>query len=157
MAPFAGKIQTRNVEPGDQVQQGRVQLEIARRDGLEIVEAVDEKYIAPLQLGQQAGVIADAWPEHELSARISFIAPAVDESNGTLDVHLVVDDPDQRLRLGMTVSVTVFTAYKDQTLVVPRDYLQRDAEGWNVLVLDGDRARRRQDELGLQAGTKDEL
>mgnify|MGYP001945699804 FL=1 len=157
VAPFAGKIQTRNVEPGDQVQPGRVLLEIARRDGLEIVVAVDEKYIAPLQLGQQAVVIADAWPEHELSARISFIAPAVDESNGTLDVHLVVDDPDQRLRLGMTVSVTVFTAYKDQTLVVSRDYLQRDAEGWYVLVLDGDRARRRQVVLGLQAGTKVEL
>lgn len=156
-APFAGKVQTRNVEPGDQVQPGKVLLEIARSDGLEIVAAVDEKHIAPLQLGQQAVVIADAWPEHELAAQVSFIAPAVDENSGTLDVHLLVDDPQQLLRLGMTVSITVFTARKEQALSAPRDYLQQDADGWHVLVLDGDRAQRRQVQPGLRAGTRIEL
>lgn len=157
VAPFAGKVQTRNVEPGDQVQPGRVLLEIARSDGLEIIAAVDEKHIAPLQLEQQAMVIADAWPEQELPARISFIAPAVDESSGTLDVHLNVDDPDQLLRLGMTVSVTIFTAHKDRALAVPRDYLQHDADGWHVLVLADDHAERRPVVPGLQAGTRVEL
>ncbi len=157
VAPFAGKVQTRNVEPGDQVQPGRVLLEIARSDGLEIIAAVDEKHIAPLQLEQQAVAIADAWPDRELPARISFIAPAVDESSGTLDVHLNVDDPQQLLRLGMTVSVTVFTAHKDRALAVPRDYLQQDADGWYVLVLNDDHAERRQVVPGLQAGTRIEL
>lgn len=157
VAPFAGKVQTRNVEPGDQVQPGRVLLEIARSDGLEIIAAVDEKHIAPLQLEQQAVVIADAWPDRELPAQISFIAPAVDESSGTLDVHLRVEDPEQLLRLGMTVSVTVFTAHKDRALAVPRDYLQQDADGWHVLVLNDDSAERQQVVPGLQAGTKIEL
>lgn len=157
VAPFAGKVQTRNVEPGDQVQPGRVLLEIARSDGLEIIAAVDEKHIAPLQLEQQAVVIADAWPDRELPAQISFIAPAVDESSGTLDVHLRVEDPEQLLRLGMTVSVTVFTAHKDRALAVPRDYLQQDTDGWHVLVLNDDSAERRQVVPGLQAGTKIEL
>ena len=156
-APFAGKVQTRNVEPGDQVQPGKVLLEIARSDGLEIVAAVDEKHIAPLQLGQQAVVIADAWPEQELAARVSFMAPTVDENSGTLDVHLLVDDPQQLLRLGMTVSITVFTAHKEQALSAPRDYLQQDADGWHVLVLGDGRAQRRQVQPGLQAGTRIEL
>lgn len=157
VAPFAGKVQTRNVEPGDQVQPGKVLLEIARSDGLEIIAAVDEKHIAPLQLGQQAVVIADAWPGHELPASISFMAPAVDESSGTLDVHLQVEDGEQLLRLGMTVSVTVYTARKERALVVPRDYLQHDRNGWYVLILQDMQAERRPVQPGLQAGTQVEL
>lgn len=123
-APFAGRVQTRSVEPGDQVQPGRVLLEIARLDGLEVIAAVDEKYMAPLQLGQEAIVIADAWPQHELKAQVSFLAPTVDEASGTLDVHLQVDDPQQLLRQGMTVSASVLVASKAEALVLPRDYLQ---------------------------------
>lgn len=156
-APFAGKVQTRDVEPGDQVQPGRVLLEIARRDGLEIIAAVDEKYIAPLQVGQQAVVIADAWPEQELSAHVSFLAPAVDENTGTLDVHLLVGDSQQLLRLGMTVSVSILTASKPQALVVPRDYLQQDAGGWYVLLVQDQHAQKQQVRTGLQAGTRVEL
>lgn len=156
-APFAGKVQTRSVEPGDQVQPGRVLLEIARSDGLEIVAAVDEKHIAPLQTGQAAVVIADAWPQRELPAQVSFIAPAVDESSGTLDVHLRVQDEQQLLRLGMTVSVTILSAEKQQALAVPRDYLLHDADGWHVLVLEDGQAHRRPVQTGLQAGTRVEL
>lgn len=157
-APFDGRIQTRNVEPGDQVQPGKVLLELARSDGLEIVAAVDEKHVAPLQTGQQAVVIADAWPQHELPAEVRFIAPAVDEDTGTLDVHLQVADSQQLLRLGMTVSVTVFTAYKEQALTVSRDYLQSDGGGgWQVLVLQDEHAQWRKVQPGLQAGTLVEL
>lgn len=123
-APFAGRVQTRAVEPGDQVQPGRVLLEIARLDGLEVVAAVDEKYMAPLVAGQQAIVIADAWPGQELSARLSYMAPAVDETTGTLDAHVEVQDPEQLLRQGMTVSVSLLAARKGHALAVPRDYLQ---------------------------------
>jgi len=156
-APFAGRIQTRNVEPGDQVQPGKVLLEIARLDGLEIVAAVDEKYMAPLQLEQSAVVIADAWPEHELSATVSFIAPTVDENSGTLDVHLHVQDDEGRLRQGMTVSVSILTAQKDEALLIPKDYMLRTEQGWQVYsVVDGKTALT-QIELGLQSTTAVEV
>ncbi len=156
-APFAGRVQTRNVEPGDQVQPGKVLLEIARLDGLEIVAAVDEKYMAPLQLGQSAVVIADAWPEHELPATVSFIAPAVDESSGTLDVHLQVQDSEARLRQGMTVSVSILTAQKQQALLVPKDYIWHTEQGWQVYTLADGKTALTPIELGLQSTTAVEV
>lgn len=156
-APFAGRVQTRNVEPGDQVQPGKVLLEIARQGGLEIVVAVDEKFIAPLALEQPAVVIADAWPEQQLPAKVSFIAPAVDENSGTLDVHLQVTDEQQLLRLGMTVSVSITTAEKAQALVVPRDYVQASRAGAQVLVLEEGRAVARKIQTGLQSSTRVEV
>lgn len=156
-APFAGRVQTRDVEPGDQVQPGKVLLEIARLDGLEIVAAVDEKYMAPLQLGQSAVVIADAWPEHELPATVSFIAPAVDESSGTLDVHLQVQDSEARLRQGMTVSVSILTAQKQQALLVPKDYIRHTEQGWQVYTLIDGKTALTSIELGLQSTTAVEV
>lgn len=156
-APFAGRIQTRNVEPGDQVQPGEVLLELARLDGLEVVAAVDEKYMAPLQPGQSAVVIADAWPEQELPARVRFIAPAVDEASGILDVHLDVEDAAGLLRQGMTVSVSILSARKERALMAPRDYLQQGAQGWYVYVLQQDRAVRVPVRTGLRDGVNTEL
>ncbi len=152
-APFAGTVQTRSVEPGDQVQPGKILLEIAQLDGQEVVAAVDEKYMAPLALDQRAVVIADAWPQQELQARVSFLAPAVDEAGGTLDVHLQVDDPQQLLRQGMTVSVSVLTASKPQALVVSRDYLQQQS----VWRLQDGRLQQVPVTTGLQTSTRVEI
>lgn len=156
-APFAGRVQTRNVEPGDQVQPGMVLLEIARLDGLEIVAAVDEKYIAPVQLDQSGVVIADAWPEHELAARVSFIAPAVDESSGTLDVHLHVQDTESRLRQGMTVSVSILIAEKEQALLVPKDYLWRTDSGWQLYLVEQGKVVANPVQLGMDGTTEVEI
>ena len=103
-APFAGRVQTRNVEPGDLVQPSKVLLEIARSDGLdpdgvasdglEVVVALDEKNFAPLKLQQPVQLIADAWPEQTVPGVVSFIAPAVDSSRGTIDVHISVLSDD---------------------------------------------------------------
>lgn len=149
-APFAGRVQTRNVEPGDLVQPSTVLLEIARsdtentrdglEDGLEVVVALDEKNFAPLQLNQPVQLIADAWPEQTVAGVVSFIAPAVDSSRGTIDVHIkvLIDTSSQTLTAqqkphaflqGMTVSANIIAAGRDATLVLPNDYLLTNTSG----------------------------
>lgn len=134
-APFAGRIQTRNVEPGDLVQPGKVLLEIARSDGLEVVVALDEKNFAPVQLNQPVQLIADAWPEQVVAGVVNFIAPAVDSKRGTIDVHIsVLDNASDKGKStshtflqGMTVSADIITAEREHTLVLPNDYLRFEA------------------------------
>lgn len=142
-APFAGRVQTRNVEPGDLVQPSKVLLEIARSDGLgrdgvasdglEVVVALDEKNFAPLQLQQPVLLIADAWPEQMVPGVVSFIAPAVDISRGTIDVHIdVLPDHKQQYNTflqGMTVSANIIAAERDETLVLPNDYVLTSSAG----------------------------
>ena len=56
-----------------------------------------------------------------------FFAPSVDAARGTVDVHLALLAPADFLLPGMTVSVTVETARREQALVIPNDALhQRD-------------------------------
>ncbi len=133
-AQVDGIVQTREVEPGDLVQPGRILLTIARAGSSEILLPLDEKNLAPIELGQAARIIADAYPDRVLPARVSFIAPSVDTARGTIDVHLDLLEPADFLRQGMTVSVNIETGRREQALVLPNDAL-RARDGTRAQVL----------------------
>src|SRR5690606_27603237 len=87
----AGTVLTRNAEPGDLVQPGRVLFDIARQGDTEILVPVDEKNLEVLALGQQAMAVAAAYPARPFPATISLIAPRVDPQRGTVDIRLTVN------------------------------------------------------------------
>jgi HlyD family secretion protein len=172
LAPFSGRIQTRNVEPGDLVQPSKVLLEIARSDGqdrdgtdsdgLEIVVALDEKNFAPLQLNQPVQLIADAWPEITVPGVVSFIAPTVDSGRGTIDVHIkVLSDASSNYPTflqGMTVSANIIAAVRERTLVLPNDYLLTNTNGKTQALLWQDGVVNTVDiKLGLRNTTHSEI
>lgn len=122
-AQVDGVVQKRAVEPGDLVQPGRNLLTIARIDSREIIVPLDEKDLAPVTVGQSALVIADAFPQEVLEAKVSLIAPAIDPSRGTIDIHLDLQQAADFLRQGMTVSVDIRTGRRERALVLPNDAL----------------------------------
>ncbi|MCM2331334.1 MAG: efflux RND transporter periplasmic adaptor subunit [Pseudomonas sagittaria] len=151
-AQLEGTVQTRNVEPGDLVRPGDTLLEIARAGSREILLPLDEKNLAPVALGQRARIVADAWPERVLDARVSYIAPAVDTARGTVDVHLDLDAPADFLRQGMTVSVNIDTARRERALVIANDALRRiDGSRAEVLREQGGRVEPVTVRLGLRS------
>lgn len=150
-AEVAGTVLTRNAEPGDLVQPGRVLFEIARAGATEVLVPLDEKNLEVLALGQDAMCIADAYPSRPFPAKVSFIAPSVDPQRGSVDVRLTVTPVPEFLRQDMTISVNVETGRRARAVVVPNDALGalqgNRAELW--VVADG-RAVRRKVELGLR-------
>lgn len=157
-AEAGGTVLTRNAEPGDLVQPGRVLFEIARAGDTEILVPLDEKNLDVLALGQRAMCIADAFPARPFPAKVSFIAPSIDPQRGTVDVRLRVAPVPGFLLQGMTVSVNVEAGRRDRAIVVGNDALAildgNNAEVW--LVADG-RAVRRRVQLGLRGLTQAEV
>jgi HlyD family secretion protein len=150
-AEVAGTVLTRNAEPGDLVQPGRILFEIARDGATEVLVPLDEKNLEVLAPGQPAMCIADAFPSRPFPAQVSFIAPSVDPQRGSVDIRLTVEPVPDFLRQDMTVSVNVETGRRDRAVVVPNDALgQVDGNRARLwLVADG-RATRREVELGLR-------
>lgn len=157
-AEVAGTILSRNAEPGDLVQPGRVLFEIARSNSTELLVPVDEKNLGVLAIGQRATGIADAFPAEPFNAELIFIAPGIDPQRGTVDVRLRVEPIPAFLREGMTISVNIETARREQALVVANDALQQlsgnQAEVW--LVTDN-KVSRHQVRLGLRGLTQTEI
>jgi HlyD family secretion protein len=150
-AEVAGTVLTRNAEPGDLVQPGRILFEIARAGATEVLVPLDEKNLEVLALGQHAMCIADAYPSRPFPAQVSFIAPSVDPQRGSVDIRLTVEPVPDFLRQDMTVSVNVETGRRGSAVVVPNDALG-EVDGNRAtlwLVVDG-RATRRPVELGLR-------
>lgn len=150
-AQFDGLILTRQVEPGDQVQPGRVLFEIARLGKAEVLVPVDERNLGILSVGQTATCIADAFPDQRFEARVNFIAPAIDPQRGTVDVRLEILEPPAFLKEDMTVTATITTAKAANALLVPDNALRqtRDHKA-KVLVLQSGKAVEKSVDLGLR-------
>lgn len=149
-AGTAGTVLTRNAEPGDLVQPGRVLFEIARGGATEIEVPVDEKNLAALAVGQVAQCIADAWPDRPFRAVVNYIAPGVDAARGTVTIRLAVDPAPAYLRQDMTVTVNVETGRRDSALAVPNDAILQLPDGTRaVLAVRDGRVRRTPVRLGL--------
>jgi HlyD family secretion protein len=157
-AEVAGTVLTRNAEPGDLVQPGRVLFDIARSGDTEILVPLDEKNLEVLAIGQTAMCVADAFPLRPFPARVSFIAPSVDPQRGTVDVRLTVTPVPAFLRQGMTVSANVETGRRARAIVVPNDALaDMDGTRARVWLVAGGRATRRQVQLGLRGLTQTDV
>lgn len=150
-AEVAGTVLTRNVEPGDLVQPGRVLFEIARAGATEVLVPLDEKNLEVLALGQSAMCIADAYPSRPFPARVAFISPSVDPQRGSVDIRLAVAPEPDFLRQDMTVSVNVETGRRESALVVPSDALRNvDGDRAELWLVTNGRATKRQVVLGLR-------
>jgi HlyD family secretion protein len=150
-APANGILITREVDPGDVVQPGKVLMVLAPARGTEIVLQVDERNLGRVRLGQRALASADAYPERRFPAQLSFISPGVDAQRGTVEVKLRVAEPPAYLRQDMTVSVDIEVARSPGALALPAAAVREATGGapW-VLRVESGRAERRNVELGLR-------
>jgi len=157
-AGVAGTVLSRNAEPGDLVQPGKVLFEIARAGGTEILVPLDEKNLGAVALDQTAQCIADAYPNDVFMARVSLIAPKIDPLRGTVDVRLTVNPMPAFLREDMTVSVNIEAARRDSALAISNDALLLGSDRRaTVLAVRSGRAERVPVQLGLRGLTLSEV
>lgn len=150
LAPRAGTILARLVEPGDTVQSGKTVLTLSPAGETELIVQIDEKNLRLLALDQLAQVSADAWPDRHFPARLSFISPAVDALRGSVEVRLRVDTPPDYLKQDMTVSIEIIAGEKQGVVLLPLEGLRgAPGEAWVLVVRDG-RAIRQSVQTGLR-------
>ena len=153
VAPSDARVLLRDVEPGQIVQTGTALLQLALQGPTLIVAQVDERFLDQLREGQSAQVVADAFANQQLAAKVLSIAPGVDAQRGAVEVKLALDnDPPAFLREDMTLSVSVETGRQAQALVLPLEALAGAQQGnqSQVLVLEGGKAVARAVTVGMR-------
>ena len=159
LAPFAGQVVSRNVEPGDTVQPGKTLLVLAPDGVTELVAQIDERNLSLLKVGQTALASADAYPGRQFAAVVSRIAPGVDAQRGAVQVKLTVDSPPAYLRQDMTISVDIEVLRKPGVLALPLEAVHdtESAHPWVWAVDADDRVQRTVVALGVRSGTRVEI
>jgi HlyD family secretion protein len=115
-APQAGVVRARLLEPGDMASPQRPAYTLALTSPKWIRAYVDEPQLGRVQPGMAASVSTDADPAHPIAGRVGYISSVAEFTPKTVqtetlrtalvyEVRVQVDDPQDRLRLGMPATV----------------------------------------------------
>lgn len=158
LAPIAGTLIARNVEPGQTfTSQDAI---FVMSDRLTVKAQVDETDIAQIRLKQRAVVELDAYPGKPVRGAVEQIAyDAQTVSNvTTYEVDVLPERIPPFMRSGMTANVRFEVARVDDALLLPANAVRRRGEGATVLVPAGKRPPvERRIETGLSDGKHVEI
>lgn len=87
LAPFAGVVTARQVEPGSLAVPGTPLLTIERQGAFRLEAAVEESRLLAIRVGQPVSVALDSL-DRALEARVSEIVPAVDAASRAYTVKI---------------------------------------------------------------------
>lgn len=124
LAPSQGIILSRIQEPGAIVSAGSPVYGLSLIDPVWVRTYIAEPDLGHVHPGMRAEVVTDSAPDYLYTAQVGFIAPVAEftpKSVETSDLRtdlvyrmrVIVDDPDQGLRQGMPVTVTLRPASQE--------------------------------------------
>jgi HlyD family secretion protein len=131
LSPLDGKVVQLNAREGEVVvtgtmnNPGSVIAVIADLSEILVEAEVGETEIVGIRTGQAARIKVDAIPNKEYRGRVAEIgSSAVLRQSGTsgvryFKVKVAIEDPDDRLRPGMTSQVSIVTSTLARTVAVP--------------------------------------
>jgi macrolide-specific efflux system membrane fusion protein len=160
VAPIAGTIILRNVEPGQTFTNSDAVLVMS--DRLTIKAQVDETDIAQIQLKQSAQITLDAYANHIIPghvAQLAFDAKTVNNVT-TYTIDVLPDETPDFMKSGMTANVTFVVASKSNILLAPSDALHTKKDGSYVLVQNSQKSNRpieKKIEVGITDGKSVEV
>lgn len=129
-SPISGTVISRNVDVGQTVAASLsaptlfVIAEDLRK--MQVDTAVAEADVGKLQPGMDATFVVDAFPGERFRGKVRQIrnAPQTVQNVVTYDAVIDVDNPELKLRPGMTANVTFIWAQRDDVLRVPNAALR---------------------------------
>jgi membrane fusion protein, copper/silver efflux system len=155
-APVGGVVLEKNVVEGARVEAGTSLYRIGNLGRVWLQAAVHERDAGLVSVGQPARVSIPAFPE-PLEARVTFVAPTVDEKSRTIEARLELVNPRSTLKPGMFADVVV-EAPLGLRLSVPDSALLLSGEHRYAFVdRGGGRLQAVEVEVGALAGEYDEV
>ena len=175
VSPVNGIVVSRNVDTGQTVAasfQTPTLFNIAQDlTKMQIDSSVAEADIGKIQVGQPVEFTVDAYPESPFQGKVSEIrnAPITVQNVVTYDVVVKVDNPELKLKPGMTANVSIIVSSKKDILRISntalrfrppsekRDLTAKKGKGSGVWVLENKKLKRIAITTGISDGTYTEL
>lgn len=124
-ADAAGVVLAVEAEPGQVVAAGETVFRIARADGMEAVADIPE---AQAQALKDAILSVEVWslPGVTISAQLRELSPSADDRTRTYRARFALVDPPQTMRLGMTATLVLSPACREQVARLPLSGLTKN-------------------------------
>jgi multidrug efflux pump subunit AcrA (membrane-fusion protein) len=153
-APIYGVVAVQNAKVGEIASAGGTMTSIISANRFEVEANVAEADIAKIKVGDGAAITLDAYGNDVVfDAKVSFIDPAetMIEGVATYKTKFQFVKNDERIKSGMTANITIFTARRDDVLVIPqRAVTTKDGEKTVMIDLGGGKSEERKIQAGLR-------
>lgn len=138
LSPAAGVIESRSVEPGEEVQPGQILATIQSRLSVKVKIHVSDRDVNYLRVGMFANVTSSALRGKVYTAKIESIGVKANPRTGNFPVKLTLTNNDSLLRVGMPVHVHMVGTTLEDILVIPNTALvDRGLHHVVYIVVDG--------------------
>lgn len=134
--PFAGTVEEKLVERGEQVMPGTPILRIVNTTRVKVTAGVPERYARDIKAGTPVEVSFQAYEGDRRPGRVSFVGSAVNPDNRTFPIEVEMQNPDRTLKPQMVARLFVTREQLENVLVVPRATVMRDENGMGVYVVE---------------------
>jgi multidrug efflux pump subunit AcrA (membrane-fusion protein) len=156
VTPTSGYVVKRLVAPGVLVQPGMPILKIAQIDRVRLQANVGERDLASIRVGSPVIVSTAAAPE-PITARVTSVAPFVDQGSRTAVVEAIVDNANRRFLPGQYVTMQLVTGDRADAVIVPRGAVARLGGRSTLWVAKDGKAESREVAIGLESGDRVEI
>ncbi|HET9863280.1 MAG TPA: efflux RND transporter periplasmic adaptor subunit [Steroidobacteraceae bacterium] len=146
-APFSGHVGLRRVSVGSLISPGTVITTLDDTSVIKLDFAVPENFLATLRRGLAVRASAPAFPGRNFSGTVSSIDSRVDVNTRSVTVRALLSNEDGALKPGMFLNVSLANDDRD-ALVIPEEALTPEAERQYVYVVEGNKAQRREVQIG---------
>lgn len=142
-APILGTIATVSTQEGETVAAGTSAptfVTIIDLKRLQVDTYIDETDIGKIQIGQQAQIGVDAYPDEEFEGQVVSISPkALIDNNVVYYVASIkLKDTKELLKPDMTANVTILLAKRENVLTVPNEAIKRENGEKVVYILENE-------------------
>ncbi len=156
--PISGVLNNRMQDAGEFAPPMTPIAHVVNLGAIKVETEVSERYGGSLQLGDEAMIIADAFPSDTLHGKVIFIGASISPNNRTLPVEVAIGNPGLKLKPEMIVRVRIVRAVRPNALLVSQNAIQQvDRDKMVVFVEVDGKAEERVVTLGSQQGQKTEI
>lgn len=157
-APFAGSIEERFIEVGEQAAPGSRLARLVNTRRVKVTAGIPERYANDIRVGTPVQLDFRRYGAGVDTAQVSFVGSTISPESRTFTIEVTVSNEDRMLKPEMGAKLRVTRAVLDSALVIPRMAVIRDETGTQVYVADRSDstvvARKRDVDLGPESGSR---
>jgi membrane fusion protein (multidrug efflux system) len=135
-APFDGRLGVRQINLGQVINEGQPIVGLQSLDPLFVNFHLPQQQLALIRPGLKIRVSTDALPGQVFTCDLATIDPEVDAATRSIRIQAVLANPEEKLRAGMYVNVTVVLPKHEEVMTIPATAVLFAPYGDSVFVIE---------------------
>ena len=164
ISPIDGIVTNLNVSAGE-IYKGDVIAVVQNTSGFKASAEADQIDVSDIAKNMKASISTKTTGDTEMTGEVTFVSPIPGVTNNSKDststtktssnnypIEVTIQDPSDRLRIGMTAKIKIIENEAKDVLAVPSSYIMTDESGESVIYVKNDDGTKR--EVKVETGLK---